>query len=349
MKKSFRPLSFLFLTTFLVTLLNGMDFSQTPPILTNGLRIEQPATAKSSGGRSGGGSFKRDSSGSRSSGSSSPSRSRSNSNSRSRSRTTSPSYHNDSYERNDSDQRDYSSGSSYSSQPNPFAGLIIMMIFLGIGGLVLFSVVYSILKGMVKSFSPEAKQERIRENDIFTISKVQVALLAYAEEVQTTLSDLSTSIDTDTPEGLRQLYNESIITLLRHENDWTHVSATSKRVNLENAEAVFGEFSLEEREKFNVESLSNVNGHLRQRDVKLEEDESACYVVVTLIAGTAHDKPLFEEIREKEALKTALKQLALIPTDYLLRFEVLWSPQTPEDTMTYDEFVLEYTDMVNLV
>lgn len=347
MKISYRPLSLLFLTTFLLTLLNGVHFTPDSSNPISILPLEQPAAAKSSGGRSGGGSF-RGSSGSRS-------RSSGSSGSRSRSSSpSSPSYRNDNYYRNDryyhNDPYYHRNRSStvYYGAPSPFMSFLIMAIFLGIGGLILFSIVYSLLKGVTKNVSHESQEDRVLNNNTFAISKVQVALLAYAKDVQLSLSEISLTTDTETPEGLRELYNESILTLLRHQEDWTHVNATSRRVSLEQAEAVFGEFSLTEREKFNTETLSNMDGILRQKEVKLSEDESACYVVVTLIIGTAHDHPLFKEIRQKEELKEVLKQLALIPKDYLMKFELLWSPQTPEDTMTYDEFVLEYTDMINL-
>ena len=48
-------------------------------------------------------------------------------------------------------------------------------------------------------------------NDTFTISKLQVALLAQAREVQARLTELSLDVDTDTPEGLMTLMQEAAI------------------------------------------------------------------------------------------------------------------------------------------
>lgn len=72
------------------------------------------------------------------------------------------------------------------------------IILLGIGGLVLFLVIFYLLKKVANRQSPETQAERIRDNDIFTISKVQVALSAHAKEVQSSLSELTLNVDTNT-------------------------------------------------------------------------------------------------------------------------------------------------------
>ena len=92
-----------------------------------------------------------------------------------------------------------------------------------------------------------------------------------------------------------------------------------------------------------------MGGNIRQQIVVCPDDESAMYIVVTLLVGTAHDRPLFKDIRSSEDLNKALKSLALIPSDYLLKFELIWSPQNQDDSLNYDEFITEYTKMLELV
>ncbi|MDJ0582623.1 DUF1517 domain-containing protein [Crocosphaera sp.] len=58
---------------------------------------------------------------------------------------------------------------------------------------------------------------------------------------------------------------------------------------------------------------------------------------------------LFENIRTPDDLKQTLNSLGSIPSDYLLKFELIWSPQTEKDSLTYDEFILEYTNMMELI
>ena len=54
------------------------------------------------------------------------------------------------------------------------------------------------------------------------------------------------------------------------------------------------------------------------------DDESAMYIVVTLLVGTAHDKPLFEDIRTPDDLKEALNSLVQLgesnPPDFYRNF-----------------------------
>lgn len=40
--------------------------------------------------------------------------------------------------------------------------------------------------------------------------------------------------------------------------------------------------------------------------------------------------------------------MASIRSDYLMVFELLWSPQTETDSLTYDELLTEYTEMVQI-
>ena len=190
---------------------------------------------------------------------------------------------------------------------------------------------------------------RERDNDTVTISRLQIALLALATDVQSGLTELSLRVDTSTEEGLKELLQESVLILLRNSEYWTHHVNSSQKINIDQAEAKFNSLSLEERSKLSSETLSNMEGNIRQKSVISPDDESAMYIVVTLLVGTAHDKPLFEDIRTPDDLKQALNNLGSMPSDYLLKFELIWSPQTENDSLTYDEFILEYTNMMELV
>jgi uncharacterized membrane protein len=128
------------------------------------------------------------------------------------------------------------------------------------------------------------------------------------------------------------------------------VLASSQTVkNRAAAETVFNQLSVAERSKFNVESLVNVGGRVQRRELKLNPDEDpAAYIVVTLLVGTAHDKPLFTEIRTEQALQEVLEKMAALPAEYLMVFELLWTPQDSADSLTYDELLMEFTDMIQI-
>lgn len=187
------------------------------------------------------------------------------------------------------------------------------------------------------------------ENDIVTVSKLQVALSSSAPSVQSELSKLTLEADTATTQGLKKLLEDAVVTLLRNTESWTHVFGSSETIsNREAAETVFNRLSIEERSKFSAETLTNVDGKIRQRElIKPEKnDDGAAYIVVTLLVGTADDRPLFASIDTSEEMQEMLKQVAAMQLDYLMVFELLWSPQVDTDTLTEAELAAEYGGLV---
>jgi uncharacterized membrane protein len=321
------------------------------------LITDQQAYARSSAGRSGGGSFRSAPSNSGSSKSSTPSKSSpSPSNTNNRDALTTPSQPssnrpntivapviiNNSPNNGYSQSDPYRTSTSNSSSGVPwFFGLVVLLI--------IFAIVYFIIRAIMM----RSKQSGVGGdlgNETFTVSKLQVALFAQAREVQSRLTELSLEVDTDTPEGLMTLMQESVLALIRTPENWTHVAYSSQSVHRDKAEEVFNKLSLEERTKFSEETLVNVKGRVAQRSVAIaspDEDPSA-YIVVTLLLGTEHDKPLFGEIRNTQELRAALETIAGIPASHLLVFELLWSPQADTDSLTYDELLTEYSNMIQI-
>jgi uncharacterized membrane protein len=257
-----------------------------------------------------------------------------------------PGIYNDPYRNNG-----YSNGynNSQASTNANDSGWIVGLIFLGVSAIVVFGLVFLVFRAMRSTGGASANREL--DNDIVTVSKIQVALLAEARTIQSELTDLTLEVDTDTPEGLLQLVQEAALALLRMPENWSHVLTDSQTVkSREEAEALFTKRSIAERSKFSVETLTNVGGRVNKRDgFKPDPDEGpASYIVVTLLVGTAHDKQLFNQVRTQQDLSNALEQLASLPSDYLMAFELLWSPQDASDSLTYDELLTEYTEMVQL-
>ncbi len=187
------------------------------------------------------------------------------------------------------------------------------------------------------------------ENDIVTVSKLQVALHSSARSLQAELSELTLEADTETTKGLKELLEASALALLRNSGNWTHILGTSQTISSrEQAETVFNRLSIEERSKFSTETLTNVDGKIRQRslDEPATDEGSAAYIVVTLLIGTADDRPLFEPVDSAQAMQEALKKVASMHSDYLMVFELLWSPQVESDTLTEAELATEYAGLV---
>ena len=294
------------------------------------LNTNEAAYAKSTGGRSKGGSFKKSPS------SSPPRRSSSPSNSNSSTTSTTTIYH--------------SSGGGDTVIMPMWAQLMLFICFALLAVILLFTLVLNVLKAIQSSFGQKViTAEQELDNDTVTVSKIQVALLAQAPSLQSQLSELSLSVNADSSEGLLQLMQESVLVLLRNAENWTHVSTSSQSVHRDRAEVVFNEISLQQRSNLSVETLTNVNGLRQQKPVTSDIDEgSADYIVVTLIIGTADDRPIFTEVRTIEALTTTLTKIGSMRSDYLMMFELIWSPQVETDTLTYDELLTEYTNMAQI-
>lgn len=347
--------SYLLSTLLTFTVINAVNLSSSSHQhnqLGQWHQTDNSAHAKSSGGRTGGGSFRRSSP-------SSPSRSTS----PSRSEPTYSRPNNSNYDNNrdrggttvvapviiNNGQSRPNNGNGFtstsSSDGDVFGGIMALLVGLIIVGGIGWGIFY-----LIKRAARGSSGQSELGNDTVTVTKLQVAMLAQAREIQSRLSEISLEVDTETPEGLHWLMQESVVALLRTPENWTHALASSQAVKTEAAEKIFNQISVAERSKFSAETLVNVRGvNRKQKSIAIDpEKEPAAYIVITLLIGTEHDKPLFGQIRSEAELQTALKAIAEISPSHLLIFELLWSPQAETDSLTYDELLTEYSDMVQI-
>ncbi len=327
-------------TAITVSLINGVDLGVSTLNLGAPLNPGDQAYARSTGGRSGGGSFRSSPSSSRSSSSPSRSSRSSGSNYSSPARYRSGYIYHNSYR------------SSAVATPLGLVGsivlsIVIVLVFVAVA-IVLFSLTRK-SKQVNGNPSRTASGNSELDNDIVTVSKLQVALLAESRSIQAQLTQISLSADTSTQSGLTQLLQESALALLRSPENWTHVLASSQAAHRQQAEQIFNRFSIEERSKLSVETLVNVGGKTRKQPIPIDSNQDpTAYIVVTLLIGTEDDKRLFNEIWSREELEQALERTAAVPCNYLLTFELLWSPQAEMDSLTHDELLSEYTAMLQI-
>lgn len=302
-------------------LLNSLQIPM--PLRSSEMLIDSAAYARRSGGRSGGGSFSRPS---RSSGSSNRNSGSDSGGSVAPRSSGGGVYYGGGY------------GGTYYGGGGAVL-LIVGLILIGATGLL---ILYFLKAGKKKGGE--------LENDTVTVTKVQVGLLAEGRAIQSQLAEIVQQADTDTVEGLHAELQEAALALLRMPENWSHVQASSETVKTrDEAEKRFNQLSIAERTKYTTETLTNANGKLVQKEFELDPDKDpASYIVVTLLVGTADDQPLFSEIRTTEALKDVLHQLSSLNPDYLMRFELQWTPQVEGDSLTYDEMLLEYPEMLQI-
>ncbi|MEN9567570.1 MAG: hypothetical protein RLZZ69_2766, partial [Cyanobacteriota bacterium] len=234
--------------------------------------------------------------------------------------------------------------------------LIFLSIFFGFFGFLAY-IIYTQNQVDKKASSRESRAEFELKNPQVTISKLQIALTAEAMAISKQLSQLTLRVDTKTQQGLVELLQESMIILLRNSEYWTHISSRSFPIKMDKAEAAFNRLSIAQRSKFSCETVSNINGKIRDYtdNTKNKSHDTAndnlslpAYVVVTILIGSAGKEPLFHQIHSCEELKLTLEKLAVISEDDLIKLEVLWTPQSEDEPLTNDEFIMEHPDLIQL-
>ncbi|WP_110984142.1 DUF1517 domain-containing protein [Acaryochloris thomasi] len=239
-------------------------------------------------------------------------------------------------------------------------GFPFLIPFFGIGGGFgsLFSVliVIAIANFLINSFrniggggSDGYSSPQSVTNPPVTISQVQVGLLAEARGLQPELDRIAQSANTGSSAGLAKLLQETTLALLRNPEYWAYATAESDQTRLATAEAAFNNLALTERSKFQAETLSNVRSELQQKEqtdalVKSESNAPSEYIVVTLLVAS-QGKLTLPQLKSEADLRQALNKLGAVSSEELIALEALWTPQASGDTLTSDDLVSAYPDL----
>lgn len=177
-----------------------------------------------------------------------------------------------------------------------------------------------------------------------SVVRVQVGLLGLARTFQKDLDRIADRADTGTPEGLHFMLTETVLALLRHPDMvvYGHSTQSDVKKSAEEGERAFNAASLEERSKFDQETLSNV-GNVRRRvsrALKAERFNNE-YIVVTVLVA-AEGKVQLPAINSMADLRAALSKLGSLTSDQVQAVEILWTPQDEDDTLTEQEVLRDY-------
>ncbi|MEN9228068.1 MAG: DUF1517 domain-containing protein [Gloeomargarita sp. HHBFW_bins_205] len=213
--------------------------------------------------------------------------------------------------------------------PFPFffvggGGLLSVVLLLGVAGLIAQT---------VQRFQ-EQRQEEALLNPTVSIAQVQLALLAQARSLQQELNRLAQTARPDTPQGRVQLVQELTLALLRHPEYWGYGYATTDKVPFSQAESEFNRLALRVRAQVKQETL--VNGV--STPVTVTAEQPGEYILVTLLVATTVPIKL-PVIHTLTDVQKALTTLGSIGADDLLALEILWAPQAEGDTLTREELV----------
>ncbi|MDJ0617117.1 MAG: DUF1517 domain-containing protein [Calothrix sp. MO_192.B10] len=232
----------------------------------------------------------------------------------------------------------------------------------GFGGLFSILIFIAIANFMMQAFrnfaSGEGEEVGYDSNPSVSVSRLQVGLLAGARSLQPELNQIAEKADTNTPQGRAEILQEASLALLRHPEYWVYAGGSTKQARLNAAETEFNRLALAERSKFTEETLSNVNNQLKavlaedalpstkesDNPTNLIKEGPGEYIIVTLLAATL-GKMAIPAINNTDDLRQALSQIGSFPADRLLAIEVLWTPQAEGDTLTSDDLLAEYADL----
>ncbi|KAM0056092.1 hypothetical protein Hdeb2414_s0006g00214071 [Helianthus debilis subsp. tardiflorus] len=171
-----------------------------------------------------------------------------------------------------------------------------------------------------------------------------VGSLGTGRSLQRQLNRIAESADTSTSKGLNYVLQETILVLLRH-SDYciSGHSSVDVKESVSEGEKIFDQLSVEERGKFDEETLVNVNNIKKKSATSQSSNELPKeYIVVTILLVVAHGVLELPPIKSGEELKKALQKLASIPSSNIMGAEVLWTPQKEDDSLTREELLADY-------
>ncbi|XP_023644213.1 uncharacterized protein LOC17894239 [Capsella rubella] len=203
-------------------------------------------------------------------------------------------------------------------------------------GLTAFGIVSVTIANMSES-------DNISNTQKTSVLRLQVGLLGSARNLQQDFNHLAENADTTTPEGLSYVLTEATLALLRHPDYCISCySSVDLKQCLEEGEKQFNQLSVEERGKFDEETLVNVNNiKIRSSKIQKASGLSNEYIVVTMLVAVEGTYKL-QTIKRSEDLKEALHKLGSIPSSKILAVEVLWTPQNEKDVLTERELLEDY-------
>ncbi|KAJ3697772.1 hypothetical protein LUZ61_001477 [Rhynchospora tenuis] len=238
--------------------------------------------------------------------------------------------------------------SSYYSTPfysSPFVpmGPVVSFGFGAGSNIVLIMMGFMAFLFLTGFLSDSSEGSVLTETQKTSVIKLQVGLLGMARSFQRDLDQLAEKADTSTPAGLSYVLTETTLALLRHPDCCISAySSVDIKRSVEGGEKRFNQLSIEERGKFDEETLVNVNNIKRHKSLSQRSNNfSNEYIVITILVAAegVHKLPV---INSSSDLKIALQKLGSIPSSKLMAVEVLWTPQNEGDTLSERELLEDY-------
>ncbi|BAF22785.1 FLUCTUATING-LIGHT-ACCLIMATION protein 1, chloroplastic [Oryza sativa Japonica Group] len=208
---------------------------------------------------------------------------------------------------------------------------ISVAVVLGVGGLV-FGLIF-----LIKRSIPPPRT--------ISVVKLQIALggVAAAKSFQKDLNRIAERVQGSSRRWYKFILSDTISSLHRHKD---YCISTSLSVDIKDSDSWNGHFkkiSLEERGKFDEETLSNLEGVKRNKEYSTKMDGSKNeYIVLTILVATDGTMDFPKLITNAADLKVALTKLYSTPETGLEGIHVLWAPQDKDDILSKERMQKDY-------
>uniref|UniRef100_A0A7S0ECJ8 Uncharacterized protein n=1 Tax=Hanusia phi TaxID=3032 RepID=A0A7S0ECJ8_9CRYP len=188
------------------------------------------------------------------------------------------------------------------------------------------------------------------------IAKVQVAVCCDnrgPSSLLGTVERLARECDSRSQSSMANLVSDVSLALLRREVDWVSAAVETKTVtDITEGENICSQMSFKERMKVERETFNLVAGkdksEARGSEAKLDDIGKSTIAVITMVVAMEGKK--LPEIRDSKSLKEALMSLGTeaLHEDTLVAAELLWVPEEPWESLTPDDIMLEYPNLLSL-
>ncbi|KAF0918770.1 hypothetical protein E2562_026151 [Oryza meyeriana var. granulata] len=179
-----------------------------------------------------------------------------------------------------------------------------------------------------------------------SVIKLQVALrgAAAAKSFQKDLNKIAERVEGSSPRWYKFILTETISSLHRHKDSCISTSLlVDVKDNEDSWNDYFKKISLEERSKFDEETLSNLEGIKRKKVYSTKTDGSKNeYIVLTILVAADGTLDFPQVIRSSAELEAALAKLNSTPETDLRGVHVLWAPQDEDDILSKERMQKDY-------
>uniref|UniRef100_A0A0D9X3X5 Uncharacterized protein n=1 Tax=Leersia perrieri TaxID=77586 RepID=A0A0D9X3X5_9ORYZ len=177
------------------------------------------------------------------------------------------------------------------------------------------------------------------------VIKLQVALRGNAavKSLQKDLNKIAERTDDSNERWYKFILTETISSLRCHKDCCISTSLTVDVKYSIDWKDHFEKISMEERSKFDEETLSNLQGIKRKKVYSKKTDGSKNeYIVLTILVAANGILDFPQVIRSVADLETALAKLNSTPETDLWGMHVLWAPQDEDDILSAERIQKDY-------